>query len=261
MADHTNAPPAAVRKRSSGNENGDPPRRPPIDWEAWRERGVVSVQYGVLLAHNIRPTSNALRRLHDTDGERANKIESHQYTATLRMLSDDRLKPLLPPLAKRQSGRMRQEVSLQKFAHWAVGMIDNPSMSPEFRALAKAASASAVEPVVAPYPRESSALLALGLLTMYVRDMAIERRPPPATLLLGSQQKLNAAALAREMQEFLAERTDRPKGSEADKVSGASSQSLRKVLSNAMSNFADSVASDNAEAVHTQSPMHPDAQA
>lgn len=260
MTDHTKATPAPASELSNEIESGSPKGQPPIDWEVWRARDTVSVQYGVLLAHNVRPTSGALKRLRDTDRARAKGIESHQYTATLQMLSDDRLKPLLPPLARRQSGRMRQEVSLRKFAHWAVENIDNADMQPEFRALAGSVSAPAFDPLVARYSREGSAQLALGLLAMYVRDLAIGRRPPPPRLLKGSHQKLIAVALAREMQEFLPDRTDRPKGSEADKVGGASGESLRKVLSDAMRRFADSVESDDAKAAHTDSPPHPDVQ-
>lgn len=142
MADHTKTPPpAAATEPSDGNAPGDPNAKQQPVWNDWRRRPTISVQDGVRLAHNIKPSSEVWKTLKDAADPRVPLVGSACRTASLSMATDPRLWPIREPLAERQRHRLRQKVGIHSFATWAIETIDNPHMSPEFRALATAIQA------------------------------------------------------------------------------------------------------------------------
>lgn len=84
--------------------------------------------------------------------------------------------------------------------------------------------------------------LTIGLLMMYLRDLAKNRTAPPLRLLKGVNDDINAQALAAEIQGFVTERVDRD-GRAAMLASGASLTTLRKTLGTAKRYF-DNIGDD-----------------
>lgn len=78
--------------------------------------------------------------------------------------------------------------------------------------------------------------LTIGLLMMYLRELAKNRTAPPLSLLKGANDDINAQALAAVIQGFVTERVDRD-GRAAMLASGASVTTLRKTLGNAKRYF------------------------
>jgi hypothetical protein len=78
--------------------------------------------------------------------------------------------------------------------------------------------------------------LTIGLLMMYLRDLAKNRTAPPLSLLKGVNDDINSQALAAAIQRFVGERVDRD-GRAAMVTSGASVTTLRKTLGTAKRYF------------------------
>ncbi len=78
--------------------------------------------------------------------------------------------------------------------------------------------------------------LTIGLLMMYLRDLAKNRTAPPLSLLKGVNDDINSQALAAAIQRYVGERVDRD-GRAAMVTSGASVTTLRKTLGTAKRYF------------------------
>ena len=220
------------------------------DWLNWQRRPNVGVGDGVLLARNIHPAKGVRKRLRRAGDPRGKQVDSDKRTASLSMETDPRLMPITPPLKERQSDRLRQKVRLADFAAWAVEILDPTNMTDEFRALARVSPRQVDTTTVDGNPerdrhslqtdakRAGQSSLALGLLAMYVRQLAMNKQAPPNTLLKGSKPRINFSKLAKLIQEFAENRTDQ-KSPNAGSMSGASIVTLRRELAAAAMCFSD----------------------
>ena len=98
-------------------------------------------------------------------------------------------------------------------------------------------------PAASSVGRDDRASLALGLLIMYVRELALTRRAPPTSLLFGEPKRIKISRLAALISEFAEARTDQV-AQYADAGHGAKVETLRKRLSAAAGLFSNSTSSD-----------------
>ena len=95
------------------------------------------------------------------------------------------------------------------------------------------------KPVSPEKPRKSSEIFALGLMMMYIKDLAQNKTAPPQNLLIG-KNSINLSALAKVLHKFSDLRTDL-KSLMALHTSGANWETLRKPLGQAKQYFSDSI--------------------
>lgn len=111
--------------------------------------------------------------------------------------------------------------------------IDEPQFSGN-QTLSSGLAAPSVEPQIA-----SREMLAMALLMMYVKQLALTQTAPPPKLLKGTgTSKLNLLELARVIHDFAEHRTDL-KTPHALHSTGASPETLRKSLASAKKYFSD----------------------
>lgn len=93
-----------------------------------------------------------------------------------------------------------------------------------------------------PADRHGEESLAVGLLMMYIRQLAQKREAPPQRLLKGGANKnLNVQALSDALYEFVEHRTDLKSG-RAALTSGAAKETIRKWLGKGAAAFKDNLA-------------------